>query len=241
MNNGLCSCAVIGQAELDSYHGRGENCDMHLVGTPVIELPWGIPVSRQVASPLETLLTRYMQAGNWTKINKVAKPENNCITLDLDTDNMSLEPKDMLGAYVASGLFVAVGIIFNFFNVGKKNGTKISRKSRFKKSGDKTKPNSESSSDLENDTNGIRKVEDAPKPVSRFRYGSRSPPRAGRVDQSGRRCAETSVRSAPRINGEADRDIPAIFDSLRAEIADLIDRKQNDLTKNPVSLKGQQR
>jgi len=63
MAEGRCSCAVVGLAEFDTYHGNGKHCDKKFVGTPVIELPWGIPISDKYAAPMNTVITEFLESG----------------------------------------------------------------------------------------------------------------------------------------------------------------------------------
>ena len=60
MDAGLCDCAILGLEDLYAYHARGEHCSKFKVGDPVIELPWGLPVSKVYAAPLDTVISAMM-------------------------------------------------------------------------------------------------------------------------------------------------------------------------------------
>lgn len=112
MDEGICSCAVVGRAELDTYHGDGKHCDKKFVGTPVIELPCGIPISDKYAAPMNTVLTYYLETGAWAEVQKKSKPETKCGgDQEFSSEETSLTPLHMLGAYVLSGVLATVGIV----------------------------------------------------------------------------------------------------------------------------------
>eukprot|EP00584_Thalassiosira_punctigera_P022294 CAMPEP_0172558752 /NCGR_PEP_ID=MMETSP1067-20121228/80766_1 /TAXON_ID=265564 ORGANISM="Thalassiosira punctigera, Strain Tpunct2005C2" /NCGR_SAMPLE_ID=MMETSP1067 /ASSEMBLY_ACC=CAM_ASM_000444 /LENGTH=54 /DNA_ID=CAMNT_0013348185 /DNA_START=24 /DNA_END=185 /DNA_ORIENTATION=- len=54
---------MAGLEEMADYYGRGLHCDKKKVGDPIVELPWGIPVSERYAAPLNTLITDIIQNG----------------------------------------------------------------------------------------------------------------------------------------------------------------------------------
>ena len=63
MDDGLCEAAIVGIEEMHAYHGKGEHCTKERVGYPVLEMPWGIPVSEEYVLPLETVISEVFQQG----------------------------------------------------------------------------------------------------------------------------------------------------------------------------------
>ena len=116
MDAGICDCAILGLEDLHAYHGRGEHCAKFKVGDPVIELPWGLPVSEVYAAPLETAISAMMQNGQWGNITEMHDPESICQEEIVDSDTASLEPKHLSGAYVLSAALVFIGMVVSLLS-----------------------------------------------------------------------------------------------------------------------------
>ena len=119
MDNGLCDCAIAGEAEMAVSYSTGDDCDKIMVGKSVIELSWGIPVSAKYAAPLNTAVTRIMQRGVWNNIADAAKPESICPDQAMDSDTTPLGPEHMLGSYVLSGCLAVLGILISLGSLAK--------------------------------------------------------------------------------------------------------------------------
>jgi len=120
MDNGLCDCAIAGEAEIAVSYSTGDDCDKIITGKPVIELAWGLPVSDKYAAPLNTAATTIMQDGVWKSITDTAKPESICPEEAIDSDTISLRPEQMLGSYVLSGCLAVLGILISLGSLVKK-------------------------------------------------------------------------------------------------------------------------
>jgi len=112
LDNNLCSCTVASMEELSTYHGEGLHCDKYRVGDPVIELPWGIPISDRYEAPLTTAISRLMQNGKWRELVDEEKPESMCNKGVSFGVNQQLTPYNMLGSYVVSLILVLLGVFF---------------------------------------------------------------------------------------------------------------------------------
>ena len=120
MDQGICKAAIMGMEDIEQAHGYGEHCDKQFVGTPVIELPWGIPVSEKFSRPLRTIMTEYMHEGKWIQIQNDARPQSTCAEQDVGAENTKLEIKHMAGAYVLSGILATLGIFLSITESTKK-------------------------------------------------------------------------------------------------------------------------
>ena len=98
---------------MNDHHGEGSYCDINIVGTPVIEMPWGLPVSDKFARPMRTVLSEYIQSGAWNRLQKNAKPESQCPEKTTDAENTELKPSHMAGAYMFSFCLALIGILFS--------------------------------------------------------------------------------------------------------------------------------
>lgn len=121
MDDGLCDAAIVGIEEMHAYHGKGEHCTKERVGDPVLEMPWGIPVSEEYVLPLETIISEVFQQGVWGNISAVHEPQSMCHEEMIDFDTGSLTPKHLSGAYVLSAVLVATGIIVGAISKSKPN------------------------------------------------------------------------------------------------------------------------
>ncbi len=110
---GLCECAIIGLEQMNDYHGEGDYCDINIVGTPVMEMPWGFPVSDKFARPMRTVISDYIQSGAWNRLQKTAKPQSQCPEKIVDAENTRLKPSHMAGAYMVSFGLALIGILFS--------------------------------------------------------------------------------------------------------------------------------
>lgn len=113
MHGGLCECAIVGLEQINEAHGDGEFCDINIVGTPVMEMPWGIPVSDKFARPMRTVFSEYIQTGGWNRVQKAAKPVNQCPEQVIDHETTRLKPSHMFGAYAVSFSLAMIGILFS--------------------------------------------------------------------------------------------------------------------------------
>ena len=116
----LCDAAIVGIEEMHAYHGKGEHCTKQRVGDPVLEMPWGIPVSEEYVLPLETVISETFQQGVWGNISAVHEPQSMCYEEMIDSDTGSLTPKHLSGAYVLSAVLVATGIIVGAISKSKR-------------------------------------------------------------------------------------------------------------------------
>jgi len=121
MDDGLCDAAIVGIEEMHAYHGKGEHCTKERVGDPVLEMPWGIPVSEEYVLPLETVISEVFQQGVWGNISAVHEPQSMCYEEIIDFDTGSLTPKHLSGAYVLSAVLVATGIVVGAISKSKPN------------------------------------------------------------------------------------------------------------------------
>mmetsp|Transcript_25086 Transcript_25086/g.26920 ORF Transcript_25086/g.26920 Transcript_25086/m.26920 type:complete len:659 (-) Transcript_25086:209-2185(-) len=123
MENGTCVCAVASEEELTMLHAEGLHCEIDRIGDPVIELPWGVPVSEEFIKPLNTAIAKLMQNGQWRQITDKNKPASLCSGQEDDSDGLTpLTPHNLLGAYVLAGVLAGVGVLVNLIGlVNKKN------------------------------------------------------------------------------------------------------------------------
>ena len=121
MGNGTCVCAVASDEELTMLHSEGLHCDVDRIGDPVIELPWGLPVSEKYVKPLNTAIAEFMVNGLWRQITDKNKPASLCSGQENDSDGLApLIPKQLLGAYVLAAVLAGVGLLVNLIGWGNK-------------------------------------------------------------------------------------------------------------------------
>jgi len=120
MDDGICEAAIVGIEEMHAHHGKGEHCTKERVGDPVLEMPWGIPVSEEYVLPLETVISEVFQQGVWGNISAVHEPQTMCSEEMIDSDTESLTPKHLSGAYVLSAVLVATGILVGAISKSKR-------------------------------------------------------------------------------------------------------------------------
>jgi len=113
MDDGTCVCAVASEEELAMIHAEGLYCEVDRIGNPVIELPWGLPVSEKYAKPLDTAIAKFVEDGQWRNIIDKNKPASRCSEQEIDDDLTPLQPEELLGAYVLAAVLAGVGIIVN--------------------------------------------------------------------------------------------------------------------------------
>jgi len=125
LGKGVCDAALVVESEIWENWGRGEGCQFHIVGDPLMSYLTGFYVHDELNLAVQFAVAEKRLDGTWSELASFLQPLNTCPKLDTEEESgpEQLQASHMLGNF----LILLFCFIFSFilFCVEEHAGTKI--------------------------------------------------------------------------------------------------------------------